>query len=195
MRWMFRKSDVALADRLRFLPIPDVRAWYPGLGFSGRPLLVTQGEPVLVTDPISLADIYNTNDDPVAAHVRRAGVIVNDFGGDVSCAVWWKDPFLVLPTHIDGSAAPPRGAIVLADEVGCDSASFVFLPIRSDMPPVLTAKVREVLNQRCGAMLNLPPGEYTFWLEQFENTRQPNMDGVHRNIVAERKALSSRSAL
>ncbi|MCI0675225.1 MAG: hypothetical protein L0Y42_05540 [Phycisphaerales bacterium] len=187
---MPRNASV-IVDRQRLLPIPDLRNWYPDLGFSGRSQLVTAGEPILVTDPIYLADVFNANADPVAVYVRLAGVIVNDFGGDTSCPVWWHDPFLVLPTsaHIDFDRTNlPTDSVVLAQEIGCDSASFVFLAMRGDMPRGVNRAVDKVLQQRNGALLKLPKGKFSFWLEQFEGYPQPNMAGLYRNIVAERIA-------
>ena len=43
-----------IADESRFIPIPDLREWYPKLGFSGRAELLTTGEAIFVTDPIYL---------------------------------------------------------------------------------------------------------------------------------------------
>lgn len=182
-----------IVNRRQFQPIPDMQAWYPDLGFSGCSQLITTRDPIFVTDPIYLADVYNQNDDPVAAYIRSTGVIVNDFGGDTSCPVWWRDPFLVLSTsaHVDGEAiaCPPCGTIVLANQVGCDSASFVFLVMQSDLPDEVLKRIETVLRDRNGALLDVPMGAYSFWLEQIGGYSQANLAGLYRNIVAERTPL------
>jgi hypothetical protein len=111
---------------------PGRQCDFPGLGFTGADSFDLDGEDLLITDPIHLADMYNRNDDSVAAYLRANSVIVYGFGGDDFCAVWWQDPFLVLPLSLRPSHDPAAvvGAVRVADEVGCDSGSFLFLPIR-----------------------------------------------------------------
>jgi hypothetical protein len=193
-------DETPLANREKFIPIPDMREWHPELGFSGRTELTTDGAPIFVTDPIYLADVYNANEDPVAQYLRQHAVIVSDFGGDTSCPVWWKSPHLVLPVSFDAGEdaedagdwgiRPPPGATVLAQEIGCDSASFVFLVLRDDLPEAVRARVDAELSN--GAVLNLPVGTYRFHLEQSrppaEHAQWPHW---YRNIVAERVHAAS----
>lgn len=181
-------SQNTIANTSRFIPIPDLRVWYPHLAFSGCAQLVTDGEPLLLTDPIYLADVYNNNDDPVARYLRQHAVIVNDFGGDTTCPVWWKDPFLVMPTShhiVDGIDLPPHDARIIVTEAGCDSGSFAFLRMRSDLPEALIDKAEVAVRQRNGALLDVPAGLYSFWLEQFEYPDKMRAEW-YRNIVAER---------
>jgi hypothetical protein len=160
-----------LADPDRFQPIEDPRSDFPGLGFKGADSFDLDGEDLLITDPVFLADVYNPNDDSVAAYLRANGVIVYGFGGDDSCAAWWQDPFLVLPLSLNPLRDPTSavGAVRVADEVGCDSGSFMFLPIRGDQPPPLQSAILRVLSERNGARVQLPPGRYRVLYEQHDS--------------------------
>lgn len=159
-----------LADPDRFRPIEDPRSDFPGLGFTGEDGFDLDGDDLLITDPIFLADVYNANDNPVAAYVRANGVIVYSFGGDASCAVWWQDPFLLLPLSLSSPRDPAAvaGAVQVAGEVGCDSGSFLFLPIRGDQPSLVGSAVEKVLAERNGARVKLPSGRYRVFYEQHE---------------------------
>lgn len=66
-------------------------AAFPGLNFPETFAFQTRGEPVLVTDPTYLADVYNSPVEP-ALSLREHGCFLMDFGGDTSCPVWWKPP-------------------------------------------------------------------------------------------------------
>ncbi len=186
-----RPRTESLVDRERLQPIPDLREWYPELGFAGVRRLGICGESVVITDPTYLANVYQPSDDAMSRFVRSSGVIVCDFGGDTSCPVWWTPPHLILPTssHLwleadSDELVTPSGVEVLAQEVGCDSSSFVFLPMR-DPPGEVQAKVDELVRARNAAVLVLAEGTYEFYLEQYEppSGRHPN---GYRNIVAER---------
>lgn len=174
-----------IADESRLIPIPNLREWYPELEFSGRAELITAGEPIFVTDPIYLADVYNANDDPTAIYLRQNAVVVSDFGGDLAVPVWWKAPFLVVPTSQHDQARMPAGAMQLTEEIVCDSASFVFIAMNDEIPPVLREKIDQAEEVEDGARLRLPAGRCTFYLEQFppseEHKQWPHW---YRNVVA-----------
>jgi hypothetical protein len=139
--------------------------------------------------------VYSANEDPVADYLRQHAVIVSDSGGDTTCPVWWKSPHLVLPVSFDAGEdaedtgewvmRPPPGATVFAEEIGCDSASFVLLVLGRELPEGVRARVdAEVSN---GAVLRLPAGICRFRLEQSappaEHAQWPHW---YRNIGAER---------
>jgi hypothetical protein len=181
------EDEMAIVDAARLTPIPDLREWYPKLDFAGRRELVTAGEPIFVTDPIYLADIYNPNDDPNATYLRQKAVVVSDFGGDAVAPVWWKAPYLVVPTSQYDQPRSPAGAAELAGQIGCDSASFVFIAMNDDVPQGLRRKIEEVEREKNGARSKLPAGTYQFYLKQFtpkeEHKQWPHW---YRNIVARR---------
>jgi len=186
------RSRVNSVDRDHLLPIPDLREWYPSLGFSHQShLVVESGDKMLVTDPIYLADIYNLKDDTDADYIRKHGVVVSDFGGDTSCPMWWCEPWIILPTSssIDSAyrSTLPATVDVLASEVGCDSASFVFMTLQDGVPRSLINKVDSLLRCQNGVAISLLPGCYQFYLEQQPGCPQANMAGLYRNIVAERQ--------
>ena len=172
-----------MVDVVRLIkPADDFKSVFPGLKVKNRRTLVTAGEKVLLVDPAYVADVYDSLDTS-AAFLRENGLFLMDFGGDAAVPVWWKPPFLVLPTsmHLQ-SLSPPAGAKVLAEEIGCDSGSFVFLPLAKPIPHVVSSKVKEVLEENNAVALALPAGRWTAYYEQFD-APQPNMAGLYRNIV------------
>ena len=170
----------------RLISIPNLREWYPELDFSGLSELSIDDHSMFVTDPTYLADIFNPNDDANASYLRRNAVIISDFGGEAVTPVWWKPPFLVVPTsHHDQQLSDD--AIELAEEIGCDSASFVFVAMNDNVPRSLRAKIAEVENLQNGVRLKLPEGTYRFYFEQFEPTEEHKQwPQWYRNIVAKR---------
>jgi hypothetical protein len=170
-------------DRL-IKPQDKFRESFPGLNFPEVYSFRISGESVLVTDPLYLADVYNSKDD-IASFVREHGVLVMDFGGDVSCPVLWQSPFVLLPIsmHLSGQALhPPEGSAVLANEVGTDSGSFVFLPLAKEVPPVLKAQVDRVVAESNGAILELPAGDWSVFYEQWD-APESSLAKLYRNIV------------
>lgn len=182
-----RMNSNSIIDAARLLvpPNEDLGDSVAGLKFRGLFTLETHGEPVLLTDPIYLADIYNSTDDERAIYVREQGVLLGDFGGDVNGPVWWQAPYLLLPIsmHYEDEPMPPEGVTVLAGEVACDSGSLVFLPVTDQIPASLLREIEEVVDQGNGALLPLPRGRYSFFYEQFD-APQSNMVAMYRNIVA-----------
>ncbi len=157
-----------MTERFRLVkPKFNLRARFPALDFSDRGTFQTGGEAVLVTDPIYLTDVYNSQEG-TASFVRQHGVIVWDFGGDTSGPVWWQPPSLKIAFALD-SGEPPPSATVMADEVGCDSGSLVFLPLTKALPPGLRAQVDRVLVANSGVALTLPAGTWTVWYEQHDS--------------------------
>lgn len=169
------------------IPLPDTREMFPDLGFVGLDVLTNVGCPLLVTDPTYLADVYNAGGGGIADYLRRNAVFILGFIGDASCPVWWQPPRLTLPVSTNGQADETRfaGATELAGEVGCDSASFMFLCLNCDVPSDLRSRIDGVLSQKNGALVDVPPGQYRFMLEQFppppEHIQWPHW---YRDIVA-----------
>src|SRR5690242_6405650 len=79
---------------------------------------------------------------------------VMNFGGDRSCPVWWRQPFVLMPIslHLDAEDfQAPDGTTVLAEEVGTDSGSFIFLPLTDDLPSTLQDQITDLLCENNGA--------------------------------------------
>ena len=173
-----------MVDTARLVDIDDLRQDYPDLGFSGRRTITLRGGELLVADPVYVADVYNEPDDPVAAYLREHAVVVADFGGDTSSSVYWMPPFLFMPisAHLPDDYRPPKGTRLLFDEIGCDSGSFMFLPM-DDTPESVTRAAHLAVREEDAALLTLPPGKLTFFYEQHDPPRE-NEQGLYRNIVA-----------
>ena len=90
--------------------------------------------------------------------------------------------------HLENLNAP-SGAAVLTEELGCDSGSFVFLPLSGDIPPGVQGKVKDVLGTKNAVALRLPPGRWTAYYEQFD-APQANMVGLYRNFVLQHMPVS-----
>lgn len=163
-------------------PTDDFKAAFPGLGFSNFRSFVTRGEKVLLVDPIYIADVYNSTDE-VASYLRAHGLFLMDFGGDTAVPVWWTPPYLLMPVsmHIREWLVP-AGAAVLTTEIGCDSGSFMFLPLSQDLPFCVEKRVMETLEENNAIALRLPAGHWTAYYEQFE-APHANMVACYRNIV------------
>jgi len=171
-------------------PSDDFVATFPGLNFRNRRSVVTAGEKLLLVDPTYIADVYNSTDE-VASFLRDQGLFLMDFGGDTSVPVWWKPPFVLMPIsmHHENLDAP-SGADVLTEEIGCDSGSFIFLPLSADMPRGVQSKVMEAVGKNNAVALRLPAGRWTAFYEQFEPP-QANMVGLCRNVVLKHSPSSS----
>jgi hypothetical protein len=173
-------------------PADDFRAAFPGLNFRNRRTIVSAGEKVLLADPTYIADVYNSADQ-IASFLRNRGLFLMDFGGDTTVPVWWKPPFLILPISIHhGNLDAPLGAKVLTEEIGCDSGSFVFLPLTSDIPRSVQSKIKEVLRDNIAVALRLPAGRWAAFYEQFE-AHQANTGGLYRNIVLKHSPIKGAS--
>lgn len=161
---------------------------FPGLGFRDVYSLVTAGEPVLVTDPIYVADVYNSTDEP-SLFLKNRGVFIGNFGGDIRCPIWCQPPFLILPiSNCDpDDAEPPEGIEVLAEDIHCDSGSLVFLPMTGDLPEKLSRSIEQVLHDHNGVVLNIPGGKWVFYYEQFPAPSQ-QLAGLFRNVVVQHES-------
>ncbi len=158
-------------DPNRLVEIEDCSQIYVGLGFAGIRSFTTTGEPVLLIDPVHLADVYDTRSDKTAHYLRRHGVFVADFGGDSQAPVLWSDAYLVLPTsmQLPKDFAMPRATRGLVPAISCDSGSFMFLPLSDGVP----GDVRRHLVPSSGIRqsLSFPPAR----------TRSTTSSFLHRN--------------
>jgi len=171
-------------------PKDDFKSAFPGLGFRNLFSFRTAGERVLLVDPTYLADVYNAKDE-IAAYVRVHGRFLMDFGGDTAAPVWWTPPFLVIPLSIhlsEQGVQAPKGTKILADEIGTDSGSFVFLPLARNLPGALRKSIKKLLVEQNAVELKLPAGKWTAYYEQFE-ARAKNMQPFYRNIVLSHSAV------
>lgn len=169
-------------------PEDDFVSAFPGLGFQNRFCVQTTGEPIVVCDPTYIADVYNSEDE-VAASVRKNGAFLMDFGGDSSCPVFWKSPYVLFPLSMhlsDDERDAPLDAKVWAEVIGTDSGSFVFLPYSDALLPEVKVSILNLIEEGNAALLPAPPGTWTLMYEQFEPP-QDNMIALYRNIVLRRE--------
>jgi hypothetical protein len=170
-----------MIDENRLIPPDDE----PETSFT----LVTQGEPWLVTDPTFIADYFN-EDDPHSQFIRRTGVVLANFGGDVPCRIWWRRPYLVaaMSAHLGGDPQVPEGLEFASDDVAIDSGSLMFLPLTAAIPSDLQPLITECLEKFGGCRIELPAGRWTFFYEQHDPEEQGE-ELSNRNIVVFYKPL------
>ena len=175
------------ADRL-IRPSEDPNDAFPGLGFSNDFSLETLGEQVLMVDPIYLADVYNSMDS-IAMYLRVHGLFLMDFGGDASATVLSEDQYVVVPLsrhYIDADLQPTQGRKVLFEEIGCDSGSFLFMPMVSNLPKKLREAIKKEAAEGNAAILSLAAGRWIAFYEQF--TPEPSWpESFYRDIVLKRE--------
>lgn len=155
--------------------------------FNEKHSFVISTEPILITDPINLADIFNSND-PIASYVRSYGVFAMNFGGDAESRVWYQYPNIFIPLSIQywheehkGPVAP-QGVKVFPNRIYTDSGSFVFLPLYTSQPPELCNIAYDIVKNDWGVQLNLPSGRWTIYYEQCD-VPDNNDCNLYRNIV------------
>jgi hypothetical protein len=165
-------------------PDDEFRRGFPRLDFSEHYTFRTSGEPVLISDPTYVADVYNSKG-KVADYLRANGVFIMNFGGDVAGPVWYRHPYLLLPISIqsaDEQMEPPKGVSLLAEKVFTDSGSFVFLPLRNSLLPTLRRSIGKVIADKNAVIVLLPPNRWTVFYEQGPTPRD-SYRTFHRNIV------------
>jgi len=177
-----------LVDESRLIaPDYDVKACFRGLKVNAAHFLRISEVPAVMVDPTYLADAYNSEEDE-AQYVRGNGLFILNFGGDVSGPLWFEDPYVVMPIsgHVRSQdRVKPSSAHVLVERIGCDSGSFVLLPVTRATPDSIRAKIEKRVKRGNAVLLNLPSGRWELLFEQFDPP-QPNMRGLRRNIVLKR---------
>lgn len=164
-------------------PDDNFREGYPLLDFSEIFFFENTDDMVLITDPTYLADIYNSTD-KLASFLRQHGVIVMNFGGDVSTPIWFQKPYLIIPIALDTSSENiPNDIEVLVEEIGTDSGSFIFLPITDKTPIALMEKINNVVSNKNGVFLQIPKGKWNVLYEQ-RGEPEEKYPTLYRNIVA-----------
>ena len=185
-------TEMVLADRL-VVPGENHNKAFPGLGFRDIFSLETAGEEILISDPVYLADVYNSRD-PIAGYLRDNGVFLMGFGGDVGGPIWWNDPYVVMPLsqhYAEADLEPAADIVVLFEEIGCDSGSFMFLPMASQISEALRETIKEQAAKRNAALLSLPAGRWTAFYEQF--SPEPGWpETSYRNIILKWEQHASR---
>jgi hypothetical protein len=147
------------------------------LGFQNRFDLDLSGEPLLICDPIYIADVFNDSDGP-AAFLKAHGVFLADLGGNVSGPVQWRSSSLVLGS-VGGEDETFRDGIVAHDVIS-DSGCVMFLPLGGDLPEELRAKIEDALRDETAVIVEVPSGHWSFFYEQHEGSPPE----LFRNIVA-----------
>jgi hypothetical protein len=170
----------------------DPRSMWAKFPYFRGPITLVAGQRLIIVDPFYIARI-DTSTGVAASYLRKNGVVLFEFGGDFSGAVYWAAPYLVIPKsdHYQPSPSGSAGsAVLLSDRIGCDHGCLVMLPETAEFPDTLFKKIATLLNQGLAAAIEPPRGTYSFFYEQFYSPSFSRTE-MYRNIVAHNQSLRS----
>jgi hypothetical protein len=160
----------------------------PDCGASIDDIFVIDNELLLIVDMSNIGDILNPCNSPSASYVRTHGVIVGSHHRYGVCSVLWNDPFLLIPLshHIKENIVGYADVGKVVGRISYLSGSFLFLPLREDIPTALGRLINEALSTESGASIKLPNGTYRVFYEQFESPEGSKPE-FYQNIVVQRQ--------
>lgn len=167
-------------------PSDRLSVTFPNLGFRDAFSFTTSGEPVVVCDPIAIADVFNDTSGP-AAFLRERGVFLADLGGDTGGPVLWCDPYLILRVATNSESELDSDCQVVVDEIRTDSGCFMFIPVGVDTPEDVRAGITRACEDGSAVLIDVPPGTWTVFYEQLAPPGGSPAE-FYRNIVARRSA-------
>jgi hypothetical protein len=181
-------KPMTLSNPKRFRTIQDLTKMRPDCGASIDDIFVIDKEFLLIVDISHVGDILNPYNSPLASYVRTHGVIVSSYNLDAVCPVIWSNPFLLLPLsyHIKEHLMNYTDIGEIVGNVSCPSGSFLFLPVREDIPKPLGSLMNEALKEEAGVKIMIPNGTYRVFYEQFEVPEGTKQE-FYRNIAVQRQ--------
>ena len=180
------QKPMTLANPKRFRTIQDLTKMRPDCGTSIDDIFVIDNEFLLIVDISHVGDILNPYNSPLASYVRTHGVIVSSHNLDAVCPVIWSSPFLLLPLshHIKEHLMSYTDIGEIIGNVSCPSGSFLFLPVREDIPMPLGSLMGKALASEGGVKIKLPNGTYRVFYEQFDVPEGSEQE-FYQNIVVQ----------
>lgn len=181
-------KSMTLANPKRFRTIQDLTQMRPDCGASIDDIFVIDNEHLLIVDMSHIGDILNPYNSPSASYVRTHGVIVSVYHPEGDRPVLWDDPFLLIPLshHLKDNITGYADIGEIVGSVSRPSGSFLFLPVREDIPTILDSLMNEALASEGGVKIKLPNGTYRIFYEQFEVPEGSKPD-FYRNIVVQKQ--------
>lgn len=181
-------KQLVLATPKRFRTIQDLTKMRPDCCASIDDIFVIDNEFLLIVDISHIGDILNPYNSPLSSYVRTHGVIVSSHNLDAVCPVIWSSPFLLLPLshHIKEHLMSYTDLGEIVGNVSCSSGSFLFLPVREDIPMPLGSLMGEALASGGGIKIKLPNGTYRVFYEQFD-VPEGSKQEFYQNIVVQRQ--------
>jgi hypothetical protein len=192
-------DEIITIDRERLLTNQDLArrnkdfaAWFIQIGIdpSKNTVELTSGQ-LLIIDPIYLADIFNEND-ITERYLKSSGVLLTDFGGDVSGSVFRTRcggiKILLVFDRVDDEGRPIfrpemvsalQESEIASENLGCDSGSYIFL----DYNQSLRSLFEDELRDKCLFLVDLRPGSYNVGYEQWETDAANPYEAWRRNLV------------
>ena len=171
---------------------PEYLAWFNRMDIdpSKSTIALTSGK-LLMIDPIYLADIYNENG-PRERYLKELGVLLTDFGGDVSGPVFRTEcggiKIMLVFDRVDDEGRPIfrqeivdelHGSEIDSEKLGCDSGSYIFLNYNQEIEGIF----RDELEQHHLFIVDLLPGQYNVGYEQWETNAENPYESWRRNLV------------
>ena len=192
-------DEITTIDRKRLLTNQDLArknhdfaVWFNQIGIdpSRYTLELTSGK-LLIIDPIYLADIYNENGIK-EQYLKSSGVLLNDFGGDVSGQVFRTRcggiKILLVFDRVDDEGRrvfrqdvvkEVQASEIESENLGCDSGSYIFLDYNQALRSLFE---RELGDERL-FLVDLRPGSYSVGYEQWETNAENPHEAWRRNLV------------
>ena len=181
-------NPMTLANPKRFRTIQDLTKMRPDCGVSIDDMIVIDNEILQIVDLIYIGDTLNPYNSLSASYVRTHGVIVSSYRRDAACPVLWDPPFLVLPLsyHLKENLGDYTDIGKIVGNISCPSGSFLFLPVREDIPTPLGALMDEALKKETGGKIKVSNGTYRVFYEQFEVPAGSKRE-FYQNIVVQKQ--------
>jgi hypothetical protein len=189
---LLSNADLAAADEKE-------QVWFAQLGLSLKSTLKIQSGQILIADPCYLRDdnFYSSDDNPQGRFLKQNGVVLMNFGGDVSgpiirCLEGGYKIILTDPT-IDADDSPifqgdslivSESFLVAEESPGVDSGGLVFIDYSPELREVFASQLQS-LRDDLYFLLEVKPGTYWVGYEQWDiEPDNPYPDPAwYRNIV------------
>ena len=197
-------NDLLVIDKDRFISIDDfvlkrakeADSYYElDINPSNITVKITSGK-LLITDPNYLADIFNS-DGIKEKYLKKYGVLLMDFGGDVSGPVFRTKcgglKIVLTFDRTDDNGKPIfrkeaeqefKQYEVDSSNLGCDSGSYIFLDYNLFLRTLFAKELafnKKIMNDLF--IIDMKNGTYNVGYEQWDTDEKNPYDYLRRNLV------------
>ena len=187
---LLSNTDLASAD-------VEYRDWLYDVGLPIKNAINVQSGKILISDPMYLCDnnFYLKDDDPAGMFLKENGVVLTNFGGDVSGPVTRcsGDGYKIILTHNrineDGypifqgeSGAIPQPFLVAEQSPGIDSGGLIFIDYSPKLNELIDSQIQSMEDDMY-LLVDAKPGEYWIGYEQWDIDPEYPYPEWYRNIV------------
>lgn len=190
------KDKILLIQDFVLNKSPEIQSYYE-LDIDPRKTSIRiTSRKLLITDPNYLADIFN-GDGQKEKYLKRHGILLMDFGGDVSGPVF-RTVDGGLKIYLLFDRVDSHGNPVFREEektelqkyeldssnLGCDSGSYIFLDYSFLFRLLFSKELAEnARSQNDLFIVDMPNGVYNVGYEQWETDENDPYEYMRRNLV------------